>query len=475
MPTTEPQLDALISECSLSTAQASFRKLCPGGFQRKDEALENPDPDRFTGFTQFGALPLESDTLLFAYAETEKDLTERSARKAQFDAARTLLKARGEIDAGIFIFRGPNGAFRLSYITKIYKATKADFSHFRRYTYFVDPNAPGHHTFRKQIGGCAFDSLAAIQEAFSVEPVNKDFYREIQKHFYELVGGKVERSDYTASIKLPSGAPDKPSAKKTYQEFAVRLLGRLVFCWFLKHKTCNKDRPLIPTELLSSGAVRNHADYYHQILEKLFFQTLNKPMNERSKYAPEFAHLIPYLNGGLFEPHRDDFYEEGVLGTSKFANTLSIPDDWFLAFFETLEQYNFTIDENTSVDTDVSIDPEILGRIFENLLAEIDPDTGDSARKQSGSFYTPREIVDYMVEESLIQHLITSLGIDESDTTKQDFLEKLRALFLDDGRSSELDPATNKQIIQALRTVKVLDPACGSGAFPVGILQKMLC
>lgn len=475
MPTAETKLDALISDCSLSTAQACFRKLCPGSFKRLDDALENPDPERFSGFSQFGELPLDGDSLLFAYAETGKELTERSARKAQFDAARTLLKARGEIDAGIFIFRGPNGAFRLSYITKIYKGTKAEFSHFRRYTYFVDPQAAGHHTFRKQIGGCAFDSLQTIQEAFSVEPVNKDFYRQIQKHFYELVGGKVERSDFTACIKLPSGAPENPSAKKTYQEFAVRLLGRLVFCWFLKHKTCNKDRPLIPAELLSSDAVKSHSDYYHQILEKLFFQTLNKPMNERSKYAPEFAHLIPYLNGGLFDPHRDDFYEEGVLGTSKFANTLDIPDEWFLAFFETLEQYNFTIDENTSVDTDVSIDPEILGRIFENLLAEIDPDTGDSARKQSGSFYTPREIVDYMVEESLIQHLITSLGIDEKDASKQDLIKKVRALFLDDGQPSELDKPTNKKIIAALRSVKVLDPACGSGAFPVGILQKMLC
>lgn len=476
MPTApEPKLDALIQNCSQSSAQACFRKLCPRGFQRKDEILDNPQPERFSEFRLFGELSLDGEHLLFAYSELGADLSERSCRKDQFEAARRILLDRPASDAGIFIFRGENGAFRLSFITKIYKGTKADFSHFRRYTYFVDPSADGNGTFIRQIGDSAFDSLDAIRNSFSLEPVNKEFYRNIQKHFYELVGGKVEKDDYSGCMRLPSLPIEVATNHKTYQEFAVRLLGRVVFCWFLKHKTCSEDRPLIPAELLSSSAVEANPDYYHGILEKLFFQTLNKPMKERSKYAPEFAHLIPYLNGGLFDPHHEDFYEEGALGTSKSANTLNLPDDWFLKFFQTLEQYNFTIDENTSVDTDVSIDPEILGRIFENLLAEIDPDTGDSARKQSGSFYTPREIVDYMVEESLLEYLKAHLGLVEENKTDTSLIAKLRALFIDDDQASGLDPSTQKKVVDALRTIKVLDPACGSGAFPVGILQKMLC
>ena len=150
----EPKLDELIQDCSLQTAQACFRKLCPSKFKRINEQLENPNTEHFISFAQFGELPLDGDTLLFAYAESKKDLTERSARKAQFDTAKDLLKARGEYDAGIFIFRGPNGAFRLSYITKIYKGSKAGFSHFRRYTYFVDPTTNGNGTFIRQIGGC---------------------------------------------------------------------------------------------------------------------------------------------------------------------------------------------------------------------------------------------------------------------------------------------------------------------------------
>ncbi len=298
--------------------------------------------------------------------------------------------------------------------------------------------------------------------------------------------------------------PDKPIEEqenhKAYSEFAVRLIGRVVFCWFLKHKRCDQDRPLIPNELLSSEAVEKHGGYYHSVLEKLFFQTLNKPMNERSKYAPAFAHLIPYLNGGLFDPHKDDFYEEGAMGESKAINTLLIPDDWFRELFQTLEQYNFTIDENTALDADVSIDPEILGRIFENLLAEINPETGDSARKATGSFYTPREIVDYMVEESLLQHLKTALASrplvprssrkvakNADDTVEElcgsaplreissELEQKLRSLFVDDDSPHGLDDKTRRAVVDAFRTIKVLDPACGSGAFPVGILQKMLC
>ena len=339
----------------------------------------------------------------------------------------------------------------------------------RRYTYLLGPGESCRTAAERlaSLSSIPDASLDDVIDAFSVEKLNREFYRDIQRHFYRLVGGKVDKTDYTGCLHLPSHTPE--ADHQMYQEFAVRLIGRITFCWFLKHKRCNKDRPLIPEELLSSEAVTSHSGYYHAILEKLFFQTLNRPMNERSKYAPEFAHLIPYLNGGLFDPKPHDWYEEGALGASKYINTLQIPDEWFLNLFKCLEQYNFTIDENTTLDNDVSIDPEILGRIFENLLAEINPETGETARKTTGSFYTPREIVDYMVEESLVQHLKSKIADDELSETR------FRALFVDDDKPHNLDETTRKAVIKAFRTIKVLDPACGSGAFPVGILQKMLC
>lgn len=487
----EQLLENLIENCNAASAKAFFRRKNVH-FKAQNETLENSDSGRFTKVWKIGQLNFEADNVVFAFTDVKAELSERSCRKAQFEAARKILRFENA-DAGIFIFKGTNGAFRLSLVYKAYQGTKAELSPYRRFTYFVQSGSPGNTTFKRQLGGCAFDSLEAVKKSFSLEPVNKEFYSRIQKHFYGLVGGKVDdRNDFTGCMALPSKPLDQPENHKAYQEFAVRLLGRVVFCWFLKHKRCDQNRPLIPHELLSSEAVQTHSDYYHGILEKLFFQTLNKPMNERSKYAPEFAHLIPYLNGGLFDPHRDDFYEEGVLGISRFAATLKIPDGWFLELFQTLEQYNFTIDENTSLDTDVSIDPEILGRIFENLLAEINPETGDSARKATGSFYTPREIVDYMVEESLVQHLKTALGVTTEHTERTEgdgfsatgnsvssvysVVEKnLRDLFVDDAEPHNLDDKTRRAVVNAFRTIKVLDPACGSGAFPVGILQKMLC
>lgn len=295
MPTApEPKLDALIQDCSLLSAQACFRKLCPGGFKRLSEDLENPDSERLTGFTQFGELPLDGDTLFFAYAETEKDLTERSARKAQFDAARDLLKAHAQHDAGIFIFRGENGAFRLSYITKIYKGSKADFSHFRRYTYFVDPATDGNHTFIKQISGCAFDSLEAIQEAFSIEAINKDFYRELSNWYFWAMKHVHFPTDDLALDKTDILA-DKQKVREHDAKNLIRLLTRILFVWFIK------QRDLVPHELFDSEALaRDYLDdfdpdsrdtrYYKAILQNFFFAALNQTKGERGFRRPGSDH-----------------------------------------------------------------------------------------------------------------------------------------------------------------------------------------
>lgn len=314
-------------------------------------------------------------------------------------------------------------------------------------------------------------SIQDILNAFSVEALNEEFYKIIQAFFYALVGGKVGKgkkvTDYgTGTLVLPSVPKDKEH-QKVYQEFAVRLIGRTVFCWFLKMKKADAGEPLLPECLLASKAVEVNRGYYHGILERIFFQTLNTPMDQREDNLPDGTEQIPFLNGGLFEPGTDDYYKANKhTGLSEQLNTLKIPDQWFLDFFKELEKYNFTIDENSVTDVEVSVDPEMLGRIFENLLAEIDPDSGDSARKATGSFYTPREIVDYMATESLVQYLHNKTEIEH---------EKLRPLF----KMLEKDdptfvPSEKESILDALDKVKILDPACGSGAFPMGVLQKIV-
>ena len=307
-----------------------------------------------------------------------------------------------------------------------------------------------------------FELQQRHDDAFDVESLNKEFYNKIAISFTKLVGGKRKvgsrTEEFEPLLKLPSSTDHQKM-----QEFAVRLIGRLVFCWFLKKKEGDSKIPLIPESVLSKGSI--NSKYYHSILEPLFFEVLNTPFDDRlDKFQTDNWENIPFLNGGLFEPNRDDFYEtDDVIHQSKYLNTLVIPDNWFTELFEIFEGYNFTIEENTSIDIDLSIDPEILGRIFENLLAEINPETGETARKNTGSYYTPRPIVDYMVDESIKQYLFTNTDIDDSKITQ----------LLSYTDETDLSQSEKKVVLNALDKIKIIDPACGSGAFPMGILQKM--
>ncbi len=308
-----------------------------------------------------------------------------------------------------------------------------------------------------------------LQKRFSIEVVNKEFYKEIANLYTKLVGGVrgkgKDHKEFPGIIKLPS----VPKESRLNQEFAVRMIGRIIFCWFLREKKSESGLSLISNDLLSLDASKKKSSYYHSVLELIFFELLNKTHNSRKEiYQGKPFKQIPYLNGGLFSPQDDDYYSSSDGKQAVNHNTLVIPDTWFHEFLEVLERYNFTIDENTTVDIDLSIDPEMLGRIFENLLAEINPETGESARKSTGSYYTPRTIVEYMVDESLFQYLKGKTSIEEA---------KLRALISFDLSDDEEFPfsATEKEkVVESLSAITMLDPACGSGAFPIGALQKIV-
>jgi|Deesub1362A_J573_1020465.scaffolds.fasta_scaffold00319_12 hypothetical protein len=396
------------------------------------------------------------------------------ARSLQRNLIGKYLKTNLKDSALVAFYSKDNPDWRLSFVKMDYKITdkgvKVDIGTSpKRYSFLVGKTEPSH-TAKKQFLPLLTDKVTPtveeIEKAFSVEKVTKEFYIEIAKKFTELVGGErkigSKKIIEKGFLKLPSTIDD--TVKK---EFAVRLIGRLLFCWFLKKKKSDDGIPLIPNEILSSDAIRQYPNYYHSLLEPLFFQVLNTPIENRKKeFRNELWDKIPFLNGGLFEPHRHDHYElDELLGTSKHINTLKVPDKWFKELFEVFEIYNFTIDESTTIDVDISVDPEMLGKIFENLLAEINPETGETARKSTGSYYTPRPIVEYMVDESLKQYLKTQTGITEGK------LSKLLSYTEDD---TGLTESEKDSIIDALDRVKIIDPACGSGAFPMGILHKML-
>lgn len=363
-------------------------------------------------------------------------------------------------DKALVIFKNDeSNNYRFSYLTislSLNEKSKvvAKYSNARRYSFYLGEGAKTKTPEQQLVKRGRVKDTEDLLSRFSLEVVNKQFYLEIAKFFDELV------DEMDANLALPF-----QSDATVRKNFAMRLIGRLMFCWFLKQKK-SKDGALVPDELLSASAVKD--GYYHAVLETLFFEILNTQIDERDIRSDVYD-KVPYLNGGLFSPQHDDYYElDRATFTSRHINTLRVADAWFRDFFALLETYNFTIDENTVFDQELSVDPEMLGRIFENLLAEINPDTGSSERKRTGSYYTPRQVVEYMVDQSLIEYLKTATGIEEKR------LAALVSYDLGDDEGNQLIAEENKKVVEAIDELKILDPACGSGAFPIGALQKIV-
>lgn len=334
----------------------------------------------------------------------------------------------------------------------------------RRFSYSLGFGTKTKTPYKYLIAKGKVNSLEELTERFSVEVVNKQFYNEIALCYSKLVGGERDGKKYERQLGLYSVVD-----QKKYAEFAVRLIGRLTFCWFLREKKSKNGIPLIPEKYITIDTINQQDNYYHKILEPLFFELLNTHQRKRKdKYRTEEYKQIPYLNGGLFSPHSDDLYKYDNVTQYGRYGLVNIPNQWFIEFYNVLNQYNFTVDENTSYDIELSIDPEMLGRIFENLLAEINPETGENAKKSTGSFYTPRDIVDYMVDSSLLEYLKTKTSIEETR------LKALISYGKEDDNLAIFDEKEKKSIINALYTITILDPACGSGAFPIGMLQKIV-
>lgn len=337
-----------------------------------------------------------------------------------------------------------------------------DFSNPRRHSYLIGPETkvvtPTINLIKK--GMC--DSFEELEQRFALEVVNKEFYTQIALLYTKLVGGErkagASLKTFEPLIELP-----KEASSADRHEYGVRLLGRIIFCWFLKQKKGNWETSLLPDSVMPVD-VSDRRNILRQILEPLFFEILNVPKSSRKrKFRSDVFDLVPYLNGGLFEPlsgSSGDHYEND--------SSLSIPDSWFAELFDVLNTYSFTIDENTSFDVELSVDPEMLGRIFENLLAEINPDTGESARKATGSFYTPRLIVEYMVDRTL------SLYIQNSTSISKEQVEALVSYDKTDDHTHPLAEEQKIKVVKAISKFTALDPACGSGAFPMGLLQKLV-
>lgn len=283
-----------------------------------------------------------------------------------------------------------------------------------------------------------------LWNSFDLQPINKRFYEGISQRFIQLrqhlQGQQILDTNHAA-------------------QFVNRLIGRVIFAWFLEKKSLlDQDRGYFQPEGFDDDTA-----YYREKLESLFFEVLNTPVSDRKVLDLH----TPYLNGGLFEPKLDDLYK---------SQDLTFPRNYFEEFFAFLRSYNFTTDESTSEFQQVAIDPEMLGRIFENLLAEVSEETGAQARKAKGAFYTPREVVDYMCRESLKTFLRSKVPVDENlERRLYQLVDAPDREFQDQDHNWRRDfKPYRDDVLRALDNLKILDPACGSGAFPIGMLQLLV-
>ena len=363
----------------------------------------------------------------------------------------------------------------------------------------------------------------AWQDTLDIKELNKKFYRELSNWYFWAIN----------KVSFPNDITDDTDDTKYNSESIIRLITRLIFIWFIKEKNLIPenifDKKELP-KLIKGFKEKGSNVYYRAILQNLFFATLNQKIEDRKfandggylkhrvdygiknlyRYADDFLiskeevielfKKVPFLNGGLFDCLDRENHDNKVMYLDGFSRNpkkqAQVPDEIFFSqeksidlsdvysdkrkknekvkgLFNIFSHYKFTVAENTPIEEEVALDPELLGRVFENLLASYNPETKTTARKQTGSFYTPREIVNYMVDESLKAYLKQKLET-EAGMESEDAEYGLEILL---GYNEKDNPFNSKEThitVKAIDNCKIIDPACGSGAFPMGILHKLV-
>ena len=454
--------------------------------------------------------------ITFADVELKDTVALKRSRVAIQNCVRKIMT--NDSSAIIFFHFSDNTKdWRVSFVNK--GDSGKDSTNAKRYTYLCGVNH-GCRTIAER-----FNALAKLDRitdkdmisAFSVESLTKEFFGQLFTWY----------SDWACKVcKFPSDKCIAANADLTTEKNEInliRLITRIMFVWFIKQKN------LIPTwifnknelaEILTDADLSSDkkGNYYNAVLQNLFFGALNKKIEERAfaevskagvaneqygiktyfrdanegsffKLSPKEMVKkfldVPFLNGGLFEcldwdepiknntshkVHYVDGFSRDKERRAFVPNVLFWSEDEKQPGLITiLSRYNFTVEESTPSDVQVALDPELLGKVFENLLGTYNPETRESARKESGSFYTPREIVSYMVNSSIKAYLKEKVP----DVSEEN-LERLTNDNKADDSEIKLTEEQINKIRSALFEIKIIDPACGSGAFPMGILNKLV-
>ena len=365
-------------------------------------------------------------------------------------------------DAALAVFNdGTN--WRLSLICDL----KEDATSTKRFTYVFGDEKAYYKTPVSRFVDLQkkANEFLEIKKAFSVEALSDDFfaaYRRQYAEFVKFLTGKEYVKKGNKWVEQETGEPDAQyftsfkKDDKLVRDYIKKMMGRIVFLYFLQSKGWLAGNLHYMHDLFYDASDEVKGDFLDKVLEPMFFGLLNTKPEDRSsaplvngvgvKYIPN-ADEIPYLNGGLFQQEKIDEVES------------VFPAGMFQSLFDFFDSYNFTIDENDPNDAEVGVDPEMLGKIFENLLED---------NKDKGAFYTPKEIVRYMCQESLTAYLQT--GIDDAEV-KEHIANFVKTNDVEElgGASSELAMSIDQKLID----VKICDPAIGSGAFPMGLLREL--
>lgn len=511
-------------------AQEVLNSVFATGLDLYEQAI---DPDELPNMTeerviqsvqQYASIALEDYTNVVCYEVILKPGVRIDQSRVAIQHYVRKLVPMGEAALVNFVAPQQPRLWRLTLVARDSKLIEEDIkdvtTHAKRYTYLVETDRPNRtlaERLEKLAGETSLD-LDALVRAFSVERMSREFFDEYKHHYQNFVsyltgkrmvkqqGKWVETVEHEPSIYLKTVFNEK---EKDARDFCKKLLGRIVFLYFLQKKrwlgASTTDYTDGPEDFIfrifeDTGGNEN---FFPVGLTELFFDVLNKPRPDDQYTMPGSGESVkmPYLNGGLFTRDRVD-----ELLSSK-GNMMTFPPELFSkpnlsdkpfekigkeyrGFLDFLNAYNFTVYEDSPDDHTVAVDPEMLGHIFENLLED---------NKDKGAFYTPQEIVSYMCRESLIEYLTTHLS--EEYTVYQELGNEQVQLFGNESRVgqlalvqaqgdralrrgdvqkivadkdvADLTEAQLRRIDELLDRVKICDPAIGSGAFPMGLLQEI--
>ncbi|MDI6799062.1 MAG: TaqI-like C-terminal specificity domain-containing protein [Actinomycetota bacterium] len=494
-----------------STLESSFNKkrfvsLVKNILNKYDEAhliyRGNLIFDDFTGsissLERIGKYKGPDDKLLdILIIRLGKETSLERARTRQRNYAAKYLKSRGGVlkDGALVAFVAPDGKdWRLSLIKMEYKfneerKVQEEFTPARRYSFLVGVHENSHTAQSRLLPLLLNDetqpTLVDLENTWGIERVTKEFFEKYRDLFYLL-------DESLAAILAASPVIAKDFEGKAIDgaDFAKKLLGQIVFLYFLQKKGwfgVKKDEPWGSGSKsflreLFEGKHGSYDNFFNDILEPLFYEALR--LERTDDYYSRFDSRIPFLNGGLFDPIGGyDWVNDDILLPSEiFSNDKRTKEgDIGTGILDIFDRYNFTVKEDEPLEKEVAVDPEMLGKVFENLLEVKD-------RKSKGTYYTPREIVHYMCEESLVNYLAGELEGEVSKEEIETLIKYGETAVEHDSRVASAGRETkayafklpetirnNAELIdEKLASARICDPAVGSGAFIVGMMNEIV-